>query len=143
MQKLPLRLTADEKTHIFDKLPEPLRKKWESRLEIETLESFESVEELKSRLEKLSFDEYPDAVKVGEKALKAAMKGKALKAMDAKKFPQEAMPRFFHAIGACGISAMMQAAMQGEDVDNTTLESVAGLSLIRHVILQDNSAKVA
>ena len=135
-----LYFTADEK-RLFDTLPNDVKKGWEGSVEIETIDAYETVAELQGRMAHTSYDKYPAAKALADKARRAVERGEGLREISFLDLPSEALPVFFYSIGACGVSAMIELSLQdAEKLRMSGMEGVEALSRIRHHLLQQNSS---
>jgi hypothetical protein len=135
-----LYLTHDEVEHIFEKFSAELQEKWRSRLQEETLKAFETDDELVRLRDATTYDDLPDMRRFGEWVQRKLQGGSDLEDLDAAGFPDAAIPRFLRSIGACGLSAIIEISLQQPDLSDDVFEAIAGLSHIRHAILEHNAA---
>lgn len=137
-----LYLTAEEQEHLFKKLPQHLQDAWSPSLKTETVDAYETEAELKERMTSTTYEDLPSMKDFHQSAVAAAEAGD-LSTADFTKIPHEAFPRYFHSIGACGMSAMMQFTMHDPELNDEGLRAVASMSMIRHIILEANAAAKA
>lgn len=133
-----LHLTMAERVH-FDALPERITKDWAPRVQQEELTAYESAEVIKVRMEMLPLDEYPEMQNVVNGYIEQAEADEPLSDMSfLREFPQELLPEFLFAVGAVGITALVEASLQ-EQPDDKAMEYLALLTEFRHRILEANA----
>ena len=131
-----LYLRSNEK-ELFEKLPAAVQAAWSDKIVEETLESFESQETLEKNLDNVPFASDPGYQAWVEKHASDMGSGAAL-----ADFPEDLLPAFFENIGACGLCAIIELALQNGTVDDKTMEAVSALSVLRHQVLTKNSVTV-
>jgi hypothetical protein len=129
-------LTKDEIANLFEKLPAALQQEWKKHVVIESLSSFETEAQLRKNFEQSRFEmpglkEFIDSVIAGSP--------KPFPEMTEKSLSQESLAEYFATIGASGISALLHMALSETDVTSEQLDQLAGMSRVRHVILEANS----
>lgn len=129
-----LYLRAEEKA-LFHTLPSALTSAWEARIIDETIDGYESEQELTEKLSSLPFAEDPRYKAWARTHASFGAVGSPL----LTDFPEDLLPSFFEHIGACGLSAIIELAFQSEHVNGTILEAVSALSTLRHQILTKNA----
>lgn len=132
-------LTAEERQKIFERVPAKLKSAWEKKVLEETIDAYETPEELKRRMETPAFDKYPEAKAFAEKVAKKMEAGGSIDDVPFSDFPKEAIPTLLYNLGACGVTALMELAFQQPELDEDVLEDMAALSRARHRILQINA----
>lgn len=125
-----LMLTAEEKK-LFSKLPEGLQEGWE--IKEETLTSYESNEDLKIRASIAGFDDHPAV----QKLLKTVQEGGAIDRIPLDAIPQNVFEELMFTIGARGMDRFIRALLSQCKKDED-LQGVAGLSALRHALLEGN-----
>jgi hypothetical protein len=130
-------LLTKEEQALLTKLSPNVQALFSGRVESETLESYESEEELVERLSKASYDKYPEV---------KAMLEKFTKSGDVNDFSFDtlsdgALDVLLFSIGACGISALIEISLQSDSLDKDAAEALATLSVARHRVLTVNSSK--
>ncbi len=135
-----LYLTADE-TRLFGKnVSAALRKSWQDSVREEALDTYETEEQLQTRMQSVSYGQFPQVKALAEKA--AAQK--SLDGLSLQDIPPQAMPVLLHSIGACGVSALIELSFQDPAlIDDNALEGIAGLSRARHQMLIANALMFA
>lgn len=103
----------------------------------ETLTSFENEEELVHRMSSASYDKFPEVAQVIEKFSKTAN----VDDLALEKLSDGAIETLLYSIGACGICAIVETAMQTDQFDRDGVEAIAVLTTVRHKILEKNAAK--
>ncbi len=128
-------LTADER-RLFHALPREVRTPWEESLIDEVLTAYETPADLRSRRQSMPFNRYPELKNLIEK-IDASVPADEL-SFDA--LPAEAVPLLLAAIGAAGVSAVIEALLKDDTAIRSSddLEGVAALSRARHQMLEDN-----
>lgn len=134
-----LYLTQEEIDNIFEKLPAKIQKTWKKRLQVETIDAYETEQELTARLNKTKYDDIPGMEAFAKHAV-TALSSDDVESASPAGIPEAAYPRFFYSIGACGMSAMLEIAMQDPKISNEIMETVAGMSFVRHIILEANAS---
>ncbi|HRH93375.1 MAG TPA: hypothetical protein PKV72_02475 [Candidatus Peribacteria bacterium] len=126
----PLYLVREE-ILLFEKLPEALKSNWKPV--IETIDAYESEAEITRRMKDSRF-ELP--------GLEAFIKsgGKDGPQFDFSKVSEPAWAEYFYTIGASGTSALIQLSLQSPGLTDEQMDSIAAMSAIRHVILEENNA---
>ena len=143
MPKHMLHLTAEEQEHVFARLPRELQERWKDRVHTETIDAYETEEELMERMRSVRYDDLPGVRTFMEASVRAAETGD-LESVDFSVLPEAAFPRYFHSIGACGMSAMLQLTLQEPGITDEGMQAAASMSIVRHIILEANaSAKAA
>ncbi len=138
-----LYLTSDEQKHLFDRLPEALQASWKDKISIEAIDAYETEEELKERMTSVRYDDLPSVKEFMQSAVKAAEAGN-LENADYASIPEAAFPRYYHSIGACGMTAMLEFTLHDPNLTEEGMRAVASMSMVRHIILEANaSAKAA
>lgn len=138
MSKPVLHLRAEEKT-LFDGLPDGLKDGW--KVEEEKLENDERPEELDMRYRIARFDNpvVKDAVDSARKAKTPEEFEKTASSLDISEFPPDLVAEFFFTIGTkltgAIISYFLSQAKSDEDI-----EGIAGLTEIRHMLLEANAS---
>lgn len=128
-----IHLTPQERSK-FEALPADLRDGWE--IVDETLESaYETPEQLALRAEVARLDRNP-YIKTLIERLQSGASPDSLSLAD---IPESYFPVIFYAIGASGI-AMLIALHLGEIKTDEDIQELAGLSHVRHDILEANAA---
>jgi hypothetical protein len=100
----------------------------------ETSKAYETTYELMIRANMAEFGSFPAFKKLVED-MKA---GKKVDPSSLKDIPEEALPEVMFTIGARGIAVLMDELM-GRIADAKDVESLAGLSSLRHDILTSNA----
>lgn len=127
---MSLALTAEEKK-LFEKLPASLREGWE--IKEETLTSYESDEDLRMRASIAAFDEHPAV----QKLLKDVQGGEAINRISLDAIPQNVFEELMFTMGARGMDRFIRALLSQCKKDED-LQGVAGLSALRHALLEGN-----
>ena len=134
-----LYLTKHEMTKLFPALPVAVQRTWKKKVKDEMNDAFETKEELLNRMQKPWNDESKELESFVKHVGNILEQGKGVDAIDLQKFPDSAFPRFFYTIGACGMSAFIQISLQQKNIKNGDMKAIAGLSFIRHAILEANT----
>ncbi len=129
-------LLTNEEQALLKKLPPNAQALFKGRVESETLDSFETEEELAERLSKTSYDQYPEVKGMIDKLLTSGN----IDDLDFEKLSDGALDVLLFSIGACGISALIEISLQDE-VSKDAVEAIATLSAARHRVLTVNSSK--
>jgi hypothetical protein len=137
-----LYLTAEEKKLFFNKLPDAIRKSWELSLKEETIDAYETAQELEKRGEEVARD--PDAAQPEfARMLNAHLEsGKGLDDVPIADIPPNILYDGFYQMGASGLSAFIQLSLQDADIEDQDMIGIATLTLVRHHVLEAN-AKIA
>ena len=130
-----LHLTADERP-LFDALPDDVKGAWEGKLAEETLDAYETPEQLAVRLS--VFDDQPEVKRAVDAVFAALKDGASPDAVELPDMPEEVVPRVLFALGAGGMSALLQILLRSATADS--LEGIAALSQARHLLLEQNAA---
>lgn len=129
-----------EESALFAKLSEDLRHGW--HMADETSGAYESQDELEKRFAGLSLGDSPDDRAFAEVLIRSLEKG-SLDAHVIDAIPQEYLIKFLHAIGACGICALIETALMSKHVTREMLTSIALLSGVRHRLLLQNAMEAS
>lgn len=127
----PLYLVREE-ILLFEKLPDALKNNWKPV--IETIDAYETEAEITRRMKDSRF-EMP--------GLEGFIKGGGTKdgpQFDFSKVSEPAWAEYFYTIGASGTSALIQLSLQSPGLTDEQMDSIAAMSAIRHVILEENNA---
>ncbi len=138
-------LTPEERTRLFETLPDALRDAWKSRVREETITVYESPEELQTRMRESKFADHAGIKGLFDKMvahIESDQKTDAFDAIQMEDFPTDALPSFLFTIGACGVEAFMEMLLQEKNLSAEDLESIASLSRTRHRLLQMNAVLV-
>lgn len=130
-------LLTKEEQMLLTKLSPDVQALFKGRVESETLDSYESEEELVERLTKSSYEKYPEVKTMLQKFLDSG---------DVNDFSFDdlsdgALDVLLFSIGACGISALIEISLQSDILDQEGAEAVATLATARHRVLTVNSSK--
>lgn len=136
-----LYLTQEELENIFVKLPEATQAAWRSKLVTETIDAFETEEELIERMSNVRTDDIPGMKEFLDAFTKTIEEGDLTKAT-LTAIPEVAMLRHFYAIGACGMSAIIGLMLQDPKLEEPDLQAAADFSVLRHAILQANASSI-
>lgn len=117
----------------FAALPEALREGW--TVEPETGTAYEDADVLKVRAGMARFETFPALHEYVKQALSSGI----VDPSTIKEIPESVLPELFFTIGARGVSALM-AALFSECAQDDDVAGIAGLSHIRHDILQTNAS---
>lgn len=129
-------LTKDEIANLFEKLPQQLQQEWKKHVVIESLTAFETEAQLRKNFEQSRFElpglkDFIDSVAAGSP--------KPFPELNSSNLSEESLAEYFATIGASGISALLYMALAEPDVTSEQLDQLAGMSRVRHVILEANS----
>ncbi len=127
-----LYLTADERK-LFDVLSEELKEGWE--VEEEVQDSYESPKVLAMRASMASFDMYPEL----EDLAKRIQTGEDVSNISLADVSEQVLGEFAFTIGAKGLSAFIEQLAK-EIQSNEDILGLAGLTLLRHEILDTNAS---
>ena len=127
-----LTLTLVEQA-LFQKLPEKLRDGW--IVEDQPVMAFETDEQLSVRANMMELDAFPELQEV----IRAMREGKKLSLKHIKSIPEAALGEILFALGARGISVLMQHLL-ADAAEDKHLEAVAGFSQMRKDIIEANAA---
>lgn len=127
-----LHLTTEEQKW-FETLPAALKEGW--TVEPETIDAYETAEELQVRLNITRMPKFPPV----DKLLQKLRDGADIKDVNLDDLPEEMMPSFFFAIGAKGVSIFMGALFKLAK-DDEDVQALCAMSLIRHDILETNAS---
>ncbi len=126
--------TAEE-MKLLKTLPKATQDYFKGRVQPETLDTFETEEELVERMKSASYDKYPEVRQmVGELA-----KTGDVSAVSFEKMSDGALDTLLFSIGACGMSALIETSLQ-ENVDASAADAIVSLSKARHRVLTVNSS---
>ena len=139
MPDFALRLTQEEIDNLWEKLPAAMQKHWKPMLTVESLQSFETEQELTKRMKTVRLDDIPGMKEFTDEFVQTIEKGDLTKA-SLKNMPQVAILRHFYSIGACGMSALIGIMLQDPALDEPAMQAVADFSVIRHAILESNAS---
>jgi len=139
MDDVQLYLTPEEIEHLWPTLPDDIRNRWQSSVVEETQTSFETSNELNDRLDKLSKDTSPEMESLREQLVQGLKAGKQPSQIQWKEIPDATILQLLHGVGACGVSAFIEMAMQEQNLTDQTMVSVASLSVVRHHMLEANA----
>lgn len=133
-----LYLASHELIH-FNKIPEAIRSEWGGETEEESSSAYETAEVIQTRMKMLPVSEHPEMQGLIDGFIEQSESAEPFTDMSyLKKFPEALLPDFLFAIGAIGISALIEAALQ-EEIDSEGLKNLSFLSLFRHKILEANA----
>ncbi len=119
----PLYLTDAEKSALLAIVPAGLKSAVE-KATVETIDAYESEEELASRTKILEKD--PKAKALGER-----MKAGEIEKIEFDDVDEEVMPQLFYCMGVVGMSVIIAIVME-QCKDEETLNSLTMLTNIRH-----------
>jgi hypothetical protein len=142
MNDVTLYLTKEEVDNVFTKLPAKAQSSWKPRLTVESLTTFETEDELQRRMSSVRTDDIPGIKEFVESFITMVQK-KDLTNLSLNDVPEVAILRHFYAIGACGMSALIEVALQDPELDDDAVFAIADFSVIRHAILQANASASA
>lgn len=128
-----LYLTADEQKR-FQALPEGVKDGWV--VEAETGDQYETKRQLEMRFYMSTLAKDPAVRKLFEEF----QSGKDLDQLALPDLSESLASEFFFTIGARGLTLLMAQMFQEGLANDEDLEGVAGLSMIRHKILETNAA---
>lgn len=123
---------------LFKTLPASLQQSWSENVTEETSDAFETEEELKRRMSKANSEVKQFTEKLAEGMRSPAGPSAALWT----NLPEDVLPQFLNAIGACGICMLIEISMKSGKVNADGMKGIAALSIIRHNILLRNAAAV-
>ncbi|MBU2259435.1 hypothetical protein KKC44_02400 [Patescibacteria group bacterium] len=127
-----LHLTADEKK-TFEKLPAQLQEGW--TVEEETIDAYETPEVLTMRMKMADFKKYPEVETLVERMKDA----KDIREVDLSGIQEGVLKEFAFTIGAKGLAAIIRFLLKETKTD-ADVQGLAGLSLMRHEILDTNAS---
>lgn len=134
-----LYLTTEEQEEFFANLPQDIQKKWATLVRDETLDAYETAEELQKRMkESTMLQEHPELQAFFEKMSQQLASGKQVEQLSLDDMPEDAIPAFLYDVGASGVSVFIQMALQS-DPQPEDMDGIAALSRARHHILQINT----
>ncbi len=128
----PLHLTLAEQS-LFKKLPASLQEGWE--VKEETSQAYETDEQLQMRFQMASFKKDAAVQNLATK-LQA---GKQIEKLSLDAVPAHFLQELYFTIGARGVTTFMAVLLQNLGTDED-VQALAGLSQIRHEILQTNES---
>ncbi len=132
MTTTTLHLTKNEQLW-FNQFSDALKEGWD--VKEETLDSYETDEDLDIRYRLARFHAYAPL----KKLIEEAKSGKPTMQMSLKDIPQEMIPTIMFTIGAKGIAAMMSVLLAKSATDED-IKALAQLSMLRHSILEANAS---
>lgn len=135
-------LTKEEK-EIFDSLPAGSKNRWLDRVQRETIDAYETPEELERRMIGARYERFPQVRRIVDDMIHASAEGKSINDVSVEDFPDEAVPTFLYGIGALGMSAIIKAQLQEVRLNDALLETIGALSRSRHLVLKSNAMLVA
>jgi hypothetical protein len=131
-------LTQDERT-LFDALPAALKKAHAKSVENETIDAYETDNELRTRLQSASFTKDPRALLLAEKIMHKASHNESMDDVTSDEMPEELLSSVLFGMGAVGIAGLVEAMLPDCENDDD-FEAVAALTRARHKILVANEA---
>ncbi len=133
---MTLYLTSAERS-LYDKLPSALKKAWGGEVVEETGTAWETDRQLQDRARQLASDASPAVVSAAKK-MEKKLKTQGFDAVDMADFPEEALSSVLLMLGAVGLTAVVNRALQNVR-NEEDLATVEGLTSIRNQILMSNS----
>lgn len=124
---------------LFKTLPASVQSAWVSRVKEEILTAYETPQQMEARMKAVNYDKYPEAKALIEQCAQQMKAGKAPDVSMAN-FPEQAIDAFLFALGASGISFLMESLMQDPKVAENAeaMAGIAALSRVRHETLDAN-----
>lgn len=104
----------------------------------ETSDAYETDQQLKESMSHLDYGNSPAVAAFAQKLSHGASSPAIWEDL-----PEEILPQFLHAIGACGICALIEISLKSGKVDADGMKGIAALSIIRHNVLLRNASAVA
>ncbi len=131
-------LNAEEMA-VFRKMPVAVQSAWKSHVKSETLTSYETSEQMDARMRAVNYDKYPKAKAIIDACFEQMKAGKTPN-VSMEDFPENALDAFLFALGASGISFLMESLMCDPKVvvNTEAMEGIAALSRVRHDTLDAN-----
>ncbi len=120
---------------LFRNLSAELRGSWEEKIVEESIDAYESEGELAAKMSSAPFLKDPRYTSWAKKHSTGVQTGDSL----LSDFPEDLLPAFFECVGACGLCAMIEAALGNGKVTDDVLNGIAALSVLRHQILTKNA----
>ena len=127
-----LYLTAQEKS-LFDGLPDSIKQGW--TVEAEKSDAYETPEVLRMRMQMVDLGKYPSALGI----LERLKNGEDLRNINLEGLSPDVLRELAFTIGAKGMAVLISRLLKSARTDKD-IEGLAGMSLIRHEILEVNSS---
>lgn len=122
---------------ILENLPQDLISSY--LVEEEALTQYETPTELVVRMRLVASDTHPEVRELVLTILEVLQQGKPLDPSILSTVPHESLPVVYFGMGALGLSALIETVLPSVR-QQSQLDGIAGLSKIRHLLLEANSS---
>ncbi|PIQ76602.1 hypothetical protein COU78_02750 [Candidatus Peregrinibacteria bacterium CG10_big_fil_rev_8_21_14_0_10_49_24] len=122
---------------MLENLPEDLTSRYTQ--EAEEGAQYESYRELIVRMRLVASDAHPEVRELVLTILEVLQRGKELDPHILSAVPHESLPVVYFGMGALGLSALIETVLPSVRTQSE-LDGVAGLTKIRHLLLEANSS---